>query len=882
MQRLMAALVLLLITIPTLGILVHAQGQEQLVEKIVVMRITEDDPAIQSLLSGDTQARLFRIRDPNLAKKMMAQGFKVVAPLSGLVDILVNPVQCRDGSFNPFTIPEVRYALNFIINRKEIANEIYKGAAVPAIIPYSEVDPDYIKLLPVAAKYEVEFAKGFEYAKKLITEAMEKAGAKLVDGKWYYNGKPVTIKFVIRIEDERKQVGEYVAKKLEELGFTVEKIYKDFRGAFDVVYGDDPGKCQWHLYTEGWGFTGMTAYDHDTAVAFFSSLYGFQPGWGEASYVNYYPPKEINDTAEKLVKGEYKTPEEYWALYRKLVDLGIRDSVRVFVVWTRDFYIINPNVKGIIESPKASPWNTWTYLNLHYTGPEVKFSNRYVYSQGWPWNPVGGFQDLYSVTSVATAIYLPGITSKPTTGEPGWSLIASFKVERGNPVVKVPEDAITWDPEKHAWVSAGGKVAKNAVVINYKLLGKLKFHDGSTETIADLLAMIYLIKEWSSQAGEGDTRYESALASQYAPFLTNFVAVKVINETAVIVYTNFTHMDDGIVAQQADIWTGTPLELYLAMEKLVEAGEAAFTMSGAKAANKPAVHLVSKDQCEKMAAMLREIIEKKEMPDWVKGLIDLGYLTADEFYKRLENLLNFYEKYGHMLVGNGPFMLESYDAANDVATLVRVPDYPISPEQVAKELGKHVARVEAVQLINEGIIEVAEPGTPVAKIKVSVDGKPAAAKAVKVYAMAVSEKGDVVMLDAKYVKPGIFEIVLKKPLPEGDYKLVIYVYPAGYSQPAKAIASITVLMAPEETTTTTTTPATETVTTTKPAETAAPATTTVTVTKTTTETVVKTSVSTVTTTVTETVQTGNTGMMAAAAVAALIVGLAIGYLVKRS
>ncbi len=879
MQRniLVASLLILALLAISIHVVIGLAQEEKLVNKITIMRIVEDSPAIQSLKAGDTQARLFGIRDVDLVKKLEAEGFKIVAPLSGLVDILVNPVQCKDGSFNPFTIREVRYALNYLINREEIVNKIYKGGAVPAIIPYADVDPDYVMLLPVAVKYEVEFSKGFAYAKKLITEAMEKAGAKLVNGKWYYHGKPVVIKFVIRIEDLRKQVGDYVANLLEKLGFTVEKIYKDFSGAYSIVYGDDPGKCGWHLYTEGWGFTGLTAYDQDTAIAFFSSLYGFLPGWGVASYTNYKPPKIIDEIAKKLMKGEYKNVKEYWQLYRELVDLGIRDAVRIFVVWTKDYYVMNPKLTGIIESPKASPWNTWTYLNLHYIADSVKFSNRYVYSPGWPWNPVGGFQDLYSVTSVANLVYLPGLTSKITTGEPGWSPFITYKVIRGP--VKVEEGAITWDPNKHEWVSMAGKVAKNAVIINYRLLGKLKFHDGVTEGIVDLLAPIYLIKEWATRSGPNDTRYESPLASLYASFLSNFVAIKPLNRTAVIVYTNFTHIDDRVIAQNADVWTGTPLELYVAMEQLVEHGDATFTMQAAKAKKVPAVHLVSKDQCEKMAKYLEEMINKHEMPDWVKGLVKLGYLTADEFYKRLESLLNFYKKYGHMLVGNGPFILVKYDPANDVATFERVKDYPLNPEVIAKELARHTATINRVELEAGGIIVGVKPGTKIAVLQVSVDGKPARSNNVRIYAFAVSPKGNVTPLKVSYKSLGTFEVYLQEPLPSGNYKLVVYAYPAGYNEPAKYIAAFTIITPrPIQTTTTTKTTtmtATATVTSTQTIA--------KTVTTTRTMTTTQTIISTVTSTITKTVTGGaNSGLLAAAAIAGLIIGFIIGYVVRRS
>ncbi|HIP85648.1 MAG TPA: hypothetical protein EYH17_03265, partial [Pyrodictium sp.] len=123
-MRLLALAILSVFVISILApIVTVTQAQETYVyvQRIKIMRIVDDQPAIQSLEAGQTQARLFSIRDPETVKKLEAKGFKIIAPLSGLVDILVNPVKCKDGSFNPFTIPEMRYALNFIIDREEIA-----------------------------------------------------------------------------------------------------------------------------------------------------------------------------------------------------------------------------------------------------------------------------------------------------------------------------------------------------------------------------------------------------------------------------------------------------------------------------------------------------------------------------------------------------------------------------------------------------------------------------------------------------------------------------------------------------------------------------------------------------------------------------------------
>ena len=49
--------------------------------------------------------------------------------VSGMDDILLNPAPAPEGELNPFSIKEVRYAMNFIFDRDFIVNEIYKGTA---------------------------------------------------------------------------------------------------------------------------------------------------------------------------------------------------------------------------------------------------------------------------------------------------------------------------------------------------------------------------------------------------------------------------------------------------------------------------------------------------------------------------------------------------------------------------------------------------------------------------------------------------------------------------------------------------------------------------------------------------------------------------------
>ena len=70
------------------------------------------------------------------------------------------------------------------------------------------------------------------------------------------------MKFIIREEDERKAIGEYIAGQLEAIGFTVQRLEKNGSEANPIWMIGDPHAGEWHLYTGGWtGSVGMAFSD---------------------------------------------------------------------------------------------------------------------------------------------------------------------------------------------------------------------------------------------------------------------------------------------------------------------------------------------------------------------------------------------------------------------------------------------------------------------------------------------------------------------------------------------------------------------------------------------------------------------------------------------
>ncbi|MCB0121052.1 MAG: hypothetical protein KDE58_02350, partial [Caldilineaceae bacterium] len=129
------------------------------------------------------------------------------APANTL-SLILNPAPAPEGELNPFSIPEVRRAMQRLVDRDFVAREIYQGQAVPMYTVNSPNDFDYLTVFDIVQEQDLRYDP--EFARQEIADAMEAAGAELVDDVWNYNGRPIRIKFIIRVEDERRELGDLV------------------------------------------------------------------------------------------------------------------------------------------------------------------------------------------------------------------------------------------------------------------------------------------------------------------------------------------------------------------------------------------------------------------------------------------------------------------------------------------------------------------------------------------------------------------------------------------------------------------------------------------------------------------------------------------------
>jgi len=173
-------------------------------------------------------------------------------------NLFVNPVPVDQtlapGVFNPFELRDVRNALNYLIDREYINDQLFGGYGTTHAALWNNAspevarDPFFFRDLNRDARYNITRAHD------LVFNALNASGATF-NGTWSWQGNPIVVNFVIRIEDARTRIGDYVANQVERLGLTVNRMYKTGAIAFSIVYNGPPDTGAWMLYTEGWAPT---------------------------------------------------------------------------------------------------------------------------------------------------------------------------------------------------------------------------------------------------------------------------------------------------------------------------------------------------------------------------------------------------------------------------------------------------------------------------------------------------------------------------------------------------------------------------------------------------------------------------------------------------
>ncbi|QDI88359.1 ABC transporter substrate-binding protein [Candidatus Nitrosopumilus sp. SW] len=643
----------LLVIILALSIVIIGQNQvfaekNVFFDSVKFIQYLDENTALEEVRNGNLDMYYYRISSDRLENNQAREGLQVFDSTGGSYSILVNPAESEN--FNPFSIKEIRFALNYLVDRKLIVNELMGGYGAPIISYYGPSDPEYLTILEELERFNFKYNPAL--AEEIITNALKERGAVKIDEKWQVDQTPIEIRIFIRSDDPvRKSIGEILAIELERIGFSVKKDFGDLNKAFVVVYGSNPSDLKWNLYTEGWGRSAFVKYDSVGLGQMYSPWFSNMPGFNDPSYWNYENTK-LDEITQKIYTGDFETAKNRSELIQEAVVEGINESVRIFLASKIDQYVVNEKVSGVVNDFGAGVPSRFTPINAQSQNDELVIGVKQIYQGAW--NPIMGLTDSYS-RHIWGILSDPGTFKHPFTGET-FPVRTNWQVETAGPngSLIVPTKAVMWNPELQKWENIKpNTVSKSKVIFDFNFGN---WHNGQKIDMNDIMHSLYFTIEWGTQTDENDRTFDTEFTPRAAQSIQTIIGVNQIDEDTIEVYVDYWHFDEGEIADWAVIWNTMPWEISAAMEKAVLDGKVSFSRSGATSKNVNWLSLIIPND----ANLIREYLEEFRDSKYIPISLENNNLESKYFQERFDSSIKWIEENNHAVISNGPFYLESY------------------------------------------------------------------------------------------------------------------------------------------------------------------------------------------------------------------------------
>ncbi len=673
----------------------------------VEFKVVSEDWAISKIQSGDADIFAFSgsidlYKQATVASQADSNLVFPTYPV-GSFALLFNPYGpvFDDARINPFSVPALRSEINRLLDRDYIAGALTGGLDVPMYLPIFAGFPDHLRYADPIHELEDQYKYDFYDAKARIGKEMIEMGATLDNDKWVYLGQPVTIIFLIRTEDERKWIGDYVADQLEAVNFTVERKYATRDEANATWLGSEPSAGQWNLYTIA--FISPPNVRRDFG-AVFSDYYTSDSSLGIPLITDASQPDAgFLEDARRLSAKDFSSPDEREGLFKSAFINSLADSLQVWLVEQNFFSLHSPDLHvtddvaaGFANSP------AWPYT-LRFTGGEggvVNWAQPDVLAL--PWNPISGSEEPYDRAAIlATQDY--GLMPDPYTGLAWPQRIESAElvIKTGLPVfstldwvtvsfqdrIDVPEDAwVDWDASKGYFTTAGEKFPegltanfKSVVTYPASLWTSVTWDDGSPLSIADFVMKMILTFDICDPGSKiyDPTCPMNPVDASLGEFLTHFKGVRIVSTDTLVIETYEDNYQLDAELNVYDWWpnyaTGPGAWHNLAIGIRAEAfGHLAFSSTKAESLGVQQTDYVSGSSLN----ILKDNLEGAMDTNYLPYDILAEFLAPGEMSLRYSNLMSWYDLHGHFWLGTGPFNLDVADRANKTLLLKRNESFP--------------------------------------------------------------------------------------------------------------------------------------------------------------------------------------------------------------
>lgn len=704
-------------------------------DSIVFFEQANPTQAVSDVSAG-TNMQLYMFNLRNLADIQAAladPNIKTVITPGSVDDMFINPVQHAAGvpGFNVFAIKEVREAMHWLIDRDFIVEQIFGGYGVPYTSPYHPLQPDYLRDIVFYNNLDREYAYDPVKAREVVFASLSQVTNMTfeADGKWYFNGAPLTVVMIIRTEDRRLDIGNYVADQIETLGIAVDRQYHPGTSAFNIVYFGPPEVGAWHIYTEGFGFTALTAWGDN-----FIATLGWTRSSGEALWDFYTPSATLVDAAGRLERAQYRDYDERLNLMRTAAVEAMKDPVRLMIVAEEAVFISNKDVEGYVYDLSGGPWTLYGARTARYTtGTAAAHQNTLRVGQPlhWnsQWNPYRGFTWLYDETQ-RRALTDFGVFWHPHLGV-YIPIRSAFNVQTSGGYdatpLPVPADAVWFNASSAAFEPVGAGVGAVSKITYDHTFGKV--HDGSDMSMDDIWWSLSAAfrrlnntfyggvinpitgEEYpTGDIGNADRRAASAAA---VTFLSAFKGAKQVDADSMEIYLDFWHLDGGEIAAIGDVFPTLPWHVEMLMTQTVLDRETAFHATTATNEGRVRLELIRGDSLGYLAADLDTLRTANAIPSHLTAQITSAEATARwnalETFSTTTSTVTGQAGYtgGHFYASHGPYWLNTVNIADRQTVMNRFVDYPYEANRWDSML---VPRVPAVTI---GTIPEVVPGLAV-------------------------------------------------------------------------------------------------------------------------------------------------------------------------
>src|SRR5215211_3129676 len=536
--------------------------------------VVDSESAISQIEADAIDVYSFALAS-NTYPAIQEAGVPSTQSLGGYYGISLNPAVFTDTArLNPFSNRKIREALNWLIDCNYLNQEIFAGGSLPKLLPITTQLAEYTNLIDTARALESKYAYNSEKAKEVIDAEMPGMGAELGDdGKWTFNGQPVSLIFIIRSDGDgtRQPMGDYVANQLETVGYTIDRQYKTSTEAFAIWLDTPAPDGLWSLYTAGYTPGG---FPRDERISCCQQAYLNTSTQAGEPYISNVSDPEFQELGDALAQGDFSSKEERDEMMRRALELALEDSLFVWTIDQQSYAPYDDDVQVTwdlalnYESASVGPYN------LRFKDKEggvMKIGTNDLFSQ--PWNPIAGSNSVWdagviraTTQGTSSTVGGGGLMADPFTGlaHPQRIESAELTYVEGLPIqqrldwltvttvlqIDVPEDAwIDWDAANQKWITAAEKFPDGATaniksVVTYPadLFDTVKWHDGSPISVGDFVMSMII---GFDPAKEDSPTYDPSLALSLNAGLESFKGIRITStDPLTIEYYNDAYNTD--------------------------------------------------------------------------------------------------------------------------------------------------------------------------------------------------------------------------------------------------------------------------------------------------------------------------------------------------